>query len=389
MLLLLLLTFVKYSFQFNYHTEEEKSFLQNFRTIINNLEIIINLQEKVSDNFIKQHPDLFLFMDKLEKHIYPSISPYSLKSKNEFNDFSEYQKIISNQFKSISEKYKEKNKLWRFDENNKAESLVVITTSMSLWEKTILTILSIANNYDDFDLAVVDDKSKCLDIENKIKELSIKVIEWGKKNDTSKGVTHSWNVAWKYAVTNNYKYVFLINNDVLIPDNTIKSLVNSLKLNYASIVPMVNEKGSGNPFHRLNDHYKNTDIWTNNPLNYNIVQNIINKIVINKNESFIKEYHLINGYFMGFNIDLIRNTTYAEHNRTNFELFNPKFINIGNEDELYRRWKQKTNLKFGVDKTSFIFHYKGSTASKLYNNNGKLDRNLVDEKYFKGKNKCC
>ena len=57
-------------------------------------------------------------------------------------------------------------------------------------------------------------------------------------------------------------------------------------------------------------------------------------------------------------------------------LFNPANINVGNEDELFRR-ATKARLRLGVHGNAFVFHFKGYTlTSNPQGNRNSVKQNL-------------
>jgi hypothetical protein len=64
--------------------------------------------------------------------------------------------------------------------------------------------------------------------------------------------------------------------------------------------------------------------WTDQSVHVQAVQDILNNY---SRKALVKEIKRINGFMMAFNKDLIRK---LELNKDH-DLFNPKFINVGNE----------------------------------------------------------
>ena len=68
----------------------------------------------------------------------------------------------------------------------------------------------------------------------------------------------------------------------------------------------------------------------------------------------------------------VNNTKKYEFDAEQQLLFDPKYVNIGNEDELMRRISAAGG-RAGVHSTAFLFHFKGFTVNK-----GKKGRDSVE-----------
>jgi len=60
----------------------------------------------------------------------------------------------------------------------------------------------------------------------------------------AKGLTDSWNVAFHFAVSMDYKYVIFTNNDVLVTEDGLRLLQLEL-LRESLVVPLSSHKGAG------------------------------------------------------------------------------------------------------------------------------------------------
>ena len=74
----------------------------------------------------------------------------------------------------------------------------------------------------------------------------------------------------------------------------------------------------------------------------------------------------INGFFFSVNRDVIK----YEYSDT--ELFNPKTINVGNEDDLCKRVKQPIAIVLN----SYIFHFKGVSMEVTNMDSQSYDLNI-------------
>ena len=74
------------------------------------------------------------------------------------------------------------------------------------------------------------------------KEVNIKVVTKQK----GKGLTDSWNSAYKYFKEHGYEYLILANNDILIPKGAIEELCKTIDRWPGSMVtPITTEEGCG------------------------------------------------------------------------------------------------------------------------------------------------
>ena len=68
----------------------------------------------------------------------------------------------------------------------------------------------------------------------------------------------------------------------------------------------------------------------------------------------------MNGYAMAFEVNNMKQFQFDAQQQL---LFNPKHINIGNEDDLLKRMANAGG-RTGVHSTAFFFHFKGFTVNK-------------------------
>lgn len=252
-----------------------------------------------------------------------------------------------------------------------SRTLVVICTAVSLWHITEMTLQSLSLIHDDFDLVLIDDKSRNVNIEKKAASLGVPVLKWD--GDAPRGNTNIWNTAWNYAVGCGYENIIICNNDLLIPEGTVDKLVEGLDAGWAWLLPVTSARGTNYPLHRLQDHYQlptGENDWTDNPMNYQLVQDMLNPLhMVDK----IIRVDRPNGYMMAFRISAIRRYAFdANH------LFNPTTVNVGNEEFLGKHIRNEIKRNetkgesgtreqkvMGIIPTAFVFHYKGAT---LYRN---------------------
>lgn len=167
------------------------------------------------------------------------------------------------------------------------------------------------------------------------------------------GLTHSWNMAYKYFKENNYDIFFLSNNDVLIPKGTLSNMIRILEKTDCVLVPLSTKHGvATEQCQYLEIYYPDFVLDLNNPENYKSVQERLNSF-----EQKIHQVSSFNGYFMGFN----KSIEQAEFSKD--VLFNPTNRNVHQEGDLRTRLR----LPFMVSLNSFVFHYKNITLDEAGN----------------------
>eukprot|EP01023_Acetabularia_acetabulum_P024398 TRINITY_DN2356_c0_g3_i1.p1 TRINITY_DN2356_c0_g3~~TRINITY_DN2356_c0_g3_i1.p1 ORF type:complete len:325 (-),score=30.53 TRINITY_DN2356_c0_g3_i1:525-1499(-) len=243
-----------------------------------------------------------------------------------------------------------------------SEVLLAVVTA-NIFVRTHTFFLSLAAIDDDFDVLVVDEQStdETLDY---IKTRNISFIQ----SEGLLGVTHNWNLAYKYFIEHpQYNYLFVSNNDVLIPNTAIDTQVQSLKNCDCDLIsPLSSMKGKGHMGRQQSIEvvYK---LQKFSPLfhldtNYQIVQNYLNKFKEQVNPVaqqcfFNKVVPRFNGFFFGFKKSSFRK---IEINQST--LFDPDNRNIGQEHYLEKKMKEDQQ-KICLDRSVFVYHYKASTIS--------------------------
>ena len=262
-----------------------------------------------------------------------------------------------------------------------SRTLLVITT-YNQSEYTKLCFESLKNIEDDVDVLVIDDCSTDDTIEL-CKEYNHEIIV----KETGLGLTDSWNRGyyefkqrWIYDESgqdDNYDYLILANNDILIPRGAITELKNTFhKWPFSMIVPTSTTYGVGhNREQSIENYYQGIAPDCNQPENYQGIQDSILNIKgeMTKSNSLFQldpsRMKMFNGFFFMMNRNII-NYQYSDR-----ELFEPKYIMTKNEDEF--NWsKLIPNDDFAaVCKTSFVFHYKGVSTFEVFDNYGKISNN--------------
>ena len=251
--------------------------------------------------------------------------------------------------------------------NNKGNILVILTTyNQSEITRQCLDTLKVIS--DKHDVLIIDDLSTD-DTIDLCKEYNVKYIT----KDVGQGLTDSWNKGYQYFKENNYEYFVIANNDILVPNNALTEMKNVLdKWPCSLVVPISTQLGAGHNTMQIIDKWWGEQSDYSDPANYQQVQDLI--IEIKQKETKSNNLYkfdpirmkMFNGFFFMMNKDI------CKYERPDGNLFDPKYINVKNEDEF--NW---CNLIPNDDyamlcKTAFIFHWKGISFTKAgieYNNN--------------------
>jgi len=233
----------------------------------------------------------------------------------------------------------------------------------------------------DVDVEIWDDCSK----EEDVKDLAQK---YGAKFYTKKkpgGLTDSWNRIYRRFKESDYDACFITNNDVIIAQKSLNEMIKALHY-FPLVVPVSSLKGVGGMKIQSASSYGIPDRDASNPY---LIESVQNKLLIkNSEDPYIKippfvippncPKHPIDiskciGRFHGFFFGINRDIFSQEYD--NLHLFDPKYINVGNEDELSARL---TIIPRAV-KTAFVFHYKAITLGSGYYSSRKVnDRNSLE-----------
>ena len=245
--------------------------------------------------------------------------------------------------------------------------LFVITTFNHL-KFTKLCMNSLSKIKDcEFNIIIIDDCST----DETVKwcnENGIKVID----KEEGLGLTHSWNVGYKYFKDNNeYKYLILSNNDILVPNGALNELVEIFeRWPFSLVVPMTSITGAGHNgnVQGIENIYPDTQQkWVNDPNNYQEVQDRIlatKEEIKKKNNVYLSDpvrMKMFNGFFFMVNRNVIN------YERKDGNLFDPKKIMFKAEDEFNWATLIPNNDYPAICKTSFIFHFKGITTNEIQN----------------------
>lgn len=195
-----------------------------------------------------------------------------------------------------------------------------------------------------YDILVIDDKST----DGTVKYLCDIGVECIVKNKR-RGLTDSWNMAYKYFKSHDYDYMVLCNNDVLIPRGAIDGMLSD----YPLVVPMCNESGAGYAckeqsvikyMHLNKNGIIDMTARSNNPNNVSKHQDALSSI----KKSF-KIAKCWTGFCMCFSRSIM------DYELSDGNLFDSKNVNVGNDDDLAKRVKAYIALG------SFVYHFKGKS----------------------------
>ena len=187
------------------------------------------------------------------------------------------------------------------------------------------------------DIVFIDDVSKD-GTQNFIKNSGYNIIE----RNQPKGLTWSWNIAYRKIKNEGYDFLIIANNDILLCKESILNLINSTKNTQISC-PLSTRNGAGHNWKEqsVEKYYPNLGINANDANNYAEVQ----KRLTNKEIKITR--------FNGFLFSVSRKIIESEFNNDN--LINPALVNVGQESDLGNRLKETPTLCLG----SFVYHFKG------------------------------
>lgn len=166
-----------------------------------------------------------------------------------------------------------------------------------------------------------------------------------KKREIPKGLTESWNSAYRIFKNKHYDNLIIANNDILLSQGNLNEIIFLLKTN-SFVVPLSTKNGAGHNWKEqaIDKYYPGLIKVASNHKRHKEIQRNIEK----SEKRSIKILNF-NGFMFGINKKII----VSEFNNTN--LFNPKLINVGQETDLQTRLIERPTLAL----RSFVFHFKG------------------------------
>lgn len=233
----------------------------------------------------------------------------------------------------------------------------------NVWEKTQLMLHSLAAITDPFELVVVDELSSDGTVEA-LKAANVTVLQ----TRNAYGVTFNWNLAYTRWKAGNSPYLFISNNDVLIPNGALTALANAMTPEGGDcdvIAPLSTVLGKG-----WWGRYEGAEVlfglsprasaFIQQPLNYQIVQDVLSKCgcqgmaAVRQNRSLHKKPGF-SGFFFG-----VRRSSIDRFQFNATHLFDPAKRNLGQETDLTSRLDARKG-KICLHTGTWVFHYKGST----------------------------
>jgi len=183
-----------------------------------------------------------------------------------------------------------------------------------------------------------------------------------------RGLTYSWNYAYRYFMEHNYSHLIITNNDVLFPKGAIENVASALR-DYpcVSVMSRKNEGGWWSDLFAVESYHKIDSAFVDDPHNYQKVQDIIGKSPANH-----KKINTLSGFCFGMNRQI------AKYEFSSCVLFDPANYNVHQERDLMTRCSNSM-----LCLKAFVYHYKGvSFKGKSWKRKGSAeieDRNVLDK----------
>jgi glycosyltransferase involved in cell wall biosynthesis len=225
-------------------------------------------------------------------------------------------------------------------------------------------LITLASIPDEFDLIVVDDKSSDATLQ-RLKEYQVRHIA----HDKFQGVTNNWNEGYQFFLDHGYDYLFIVNNDILVPSGAIERLKRSLSPdggNCDLVTPLSTIKGKGGwgdyesveKVHVVT--HARSQAFISNPLNYQRVQHVLDAWRRTHPEQPCEKVLTDRpGAFSGFFFGVGRGIAKAAFKPR--ELFITAGVpTVGQEHDLWMRMV-KAGSRGCLNKCSFVYHFKGQT----------------------------
>lgn len=223
------------------------------------------------------------------------------------------------------------------------DNLLVLTTAGRLhWLREAIFTLR-----DSLDVLVVDDAALGDEIRDFCKQKGLAFITKAEP----KGLTNSWNTAYRFFRENEYKRCILSNDDVKFPRGFSRGLLDGTD-KFSVVVPISNKPAITKAYQKSQWLFPYTDLPCGD---------------IDSVQEFLEKKHrelpyIETGSFNGFCFAFSRNI--SRYSFSDIELFNPSRINIGNEVEFRKRIIERRGI-MAVCRTSYVFHWKAGTYNEL------------------------
>ena len=213
-----------------------------------------------------------------------------------------------------------------------------------------------------FDILVIDDCSTD-GTQQYLSDIKVEAILKSER----KGLTDSWNRAYKYFKASDYSHMVLSNNDVLIPKGAVEGMISE----YPLVVPMCNESGAG--YACKEQAIKSIVFNPEDSSNVEIVQGWIgsmNRCGVD-GQTFHDLWFKSIKCWTGFCMCMSRDIIYWEFVDGN--LFDPRNINVGNDDDLAKRVNAYASTYIALG--AFVYHFKGASFGGHIADRDNLNKN--------------
>jgi len=234
-------------------------------------------------------------------------------------------------------------------------------------------LVSLASSPETFDVILIDDHSKQVDIPAEAEKWGVQVLRWNSRDNSPMGLTHAWNLAWNFASNGSqYENLIIANNDIIVPSGSISNLESALSEGWDILTPLTSARGSFYKKHTLDAVFENVKGWTNQVLRSSEVARALEQVPTD--EAVVLSNSNLNGYFIAMRIQKAKAAVYDKERNL---LFNPDNINVRNEGEFMIRCKMR-GLKLGVHTRSFVYHFKSYTVPSA--KSGRRARDDIQER---------
>lgn len=187
----------------------------------------------------------------------------------------------------------------------------------------------------DIDILIVDDATPDLTLLKKFCVQDLRTIDILTK-DEPKGLTDSWNMAYRWFLTGGYKTFTLSNHDVLFAPKAMKYLREGVG-EFDLVGPLSNKPGpSKRQQIKLYSHQ--------NPRKLADVEKEIQQLGPEPTS-------FLNGFLFSFT-DRIKEAAFSRD-----QLVPDGFVNVGNDNAVTRQMRQK-ELPMAIIRKAYVFHYK-------------------------------
>jgi len=241
------------------------------------------------------------------------------------------------------------------------------------WEYTCDALRSYFLSLDDryqYILVVIDDCSLDKTSEYIVDEIQNKENVVYLRFKDNGGLTRLWNYGVDYCLKRlQAEYIFLVNNDILIPKGVLGDLVEGLKNKGQAVIgPLTNCPG----FHQKTQDVR---IFLKDYQPSHLDQDIerVSQSLVSHQVEDVDE---INGFFWGGYCEVFMKNVFWRWGKTVY-YFNPFFRNLRNEREFQGRLRQKGGRVL-LAANSFVFHYKDISMNRV--NTRRIDHKWIYRK---------